>query len=81
MTSIETKYCGPTNYKGSRVIADAGDGRRVTIQYNDELNSEAAHAEAAMALCKKMKWTGELVEGATRRGYVFVFAEGERYKV
>jgi hypothetical protein len=81
MKAIETKFHGPRNVRGSRIIADDGDGNRATISFPHELNGEAAHAQAAIALCQKMKWTGELIAGATKKGYVFVFANGgSRYK-
>ena len=34
---------------------------------------EAVHLEAALALCKKMNWPTELLGGATKDGYCFVF--------
>ena len=73
MKAITTKYHGPTNTKGSRIIADDGDGNRVTIPYPYELSGEACHRKAADELCKKMGWTGTLAAGWTKTGYVFVF--------
>ena len=73
MKAIETTYHGPTNTKGSRIIADDGDGNRLTISYPHELSGEAVHRKAAEALRDKMGWSGRLIGGATKRGYVFVF--------
>jgi hypothetical protein len=73
MKAIFTKYHGPTNFKGSRISASDSDGNRVTISYPYELSGEAVHRAAADALCKKMNWTGELVGGSLKNGYVFVF--------
>lgn len=81
MKAIETKYLGPTDFKGSRIVADDGDGNRVTISYPYELSGEEVHRAAAVALCEKMGWSGAdtLVGGSTKRGYVFVFTnEGRR---
>ena len=75
MKAIVTKYHGPTNFKGARITASDEDGNRVTISYPHELSGEDVHRKAAIALCDKMKWTGELVGGSLKRGYVFVFVE------
>jgi len=65
---------GPTNTKGGRIKATTGNGRySVTIDYPHE--SRYPHADAALALCWKMGWTGTLIEGGTADGSVFVFAK------
>jgi hypothetical protein len=74
MKAIETRYLGPTNYRGARIVASDGDGNRTTISYPYELSGEDVHRKAAEALRDKMGWTGELVGGSTKRGYCFVFA-------
>lgn len=73
MRAIEAKYHGATNTRGSRISASDGDGNRVSIPYPHELSGEDVHRKAADALCAKMKWSGELVGGATKSGYAFVF--------
>ncbi len=75
MTAIVTRYIGPSNTRGGRIVADGGLKRRVTIPYPHELRSEDAHACAAQALCNKFGWTGDLRSGGTERGCVFVFVE------
>lgn len=80
MIAIETKYIGPTNCRGSRIKASA-NGNHITIPYDYALSGAALHAEAAIALCKKMGWKGRLVSGGTDRGYVFTFAESEAFDV
>jgi hypothetical protein len=76
MKAIKTKYKGPTNYRGSRIIASDEDGNKVTISYPYELSGEAVHRKAAEALCDKMQWTGKhgLIAGSLKNGYVFVFS-------
>jgi hypothetical protein len=74
MKAITTKYHGPTNTRGSRISAFDEDGNRVTISYPYELSGEAVHAAAAEALKAKMQWSGRLIGGAVKHGYVFVFA-------
>lgn len=80
MIAITTKYHGPTNTRGSRISATA-NGHRVTIPYDYSLNTEALHAAAAVALCRKMQWRGELIAGGTASGYVFTFGDGNRYPI
>ena len=75
MKAIETRYVGPGNVRGARIIASDMDGNRVAISYPHELSGEAVHAKAAQALADKMGWTGRLIGGATKRGYCFVFAD------
>ena len=73
MKAIETRYAGPTDTRGSRIIATDSDGNRAVISYPHELSGEAVHRAAADALCTKMHWAGQMVGGCTKRGYVFVF--------
>jgi hypothetical protein len=75
MKAIITKYHGPTDYKGSRIVASDEDGNRVTISYPYELSGEAVHRKAAEELCRKMGWTGKLQGGSLKNNYVFVFVE------
>lgn len=76
--AIQTRFAGPTNTRGSRIIADAGDrGSRVVVNYEHALNSEQNHAYAAMLVTRKMGWIGEfytpLVGGHIGDRYVWVF--------
>ena len=73
MKAIETHYLGATNFKPSRVVASDGDGNRIIMSWPSRDTTEAAHRVAAEALRDKMGWAGELVGGATKRGYTFVF--------
>ena len=73
MKAIVTKFHGPTNCKGSRITASDEDGNRITISYPYELSGEECHRRAAQALCDKMKWSGSLVGGSLKNGYVFTF--------
>lgn len=73
MKAIVTKYHGPTDTRGSRIVATDSDGNRASIPYPHELSGEACHKKAADALCAKMGWSGELIGGGLKNGYVFVF--------
>jgi hypothetical protein len=77
-SGIVTKYLCPTNTKGGRIKATTGNGKfSVTIDYPHE--ASYPHAEAAVALCRKLGWTGTLIEGGTVEGSVFVFADSKSY--
>jgi len=85
MRALLTKYHGPTNSRGSRITATAGaGGARVTVSYDCAKNSDGNHDAAALALCAKMGWTGDLIRGWTEdrngraTGAVYVFANSER---
>jgi galactose mutarotase-like enzyme len=72
--AITVRYKGPTDTKGSRLIASDMDGNRVTVGYPHELSVDAVYRLAADALCVKMEWKGEIVGGTTKPGeMVFVF--------
>ena len=80
MIAIETRYVGPTNFRGSRIVARVMESlptRKITLSYDDALGSSENHRVAAIALIRKLGWTsangyGVWVEGASERGYIFV---------
>lgn len=65
--AIETKYLGPTNYRGSRVKASAQAGS-VTIGWDDALDTDSNHEKAALALCRKLGWRGAILGGGNAKG-------------
>lgn len=83
LQAIETHYVGPTDYRGSRIVARWGDDK-VTVPYSYEVSGSAVHRVAAEAMMAKVRaaqgsperaaWLDQyvLVAGATRTGYVFV---------
>lgn len=73
MKAIWTKYIPCTNFRGSRIKAEA-EGVSVTVPYASELNAERAHDEAALALCAKMGWPGDLIRGCRPDGKGNVYA-------
>lgn len=72
--AIITKYLPPTNSRGARVKAKCYAGS-VTIPWDDALDVDDNHTAAAVALCKKLGWRGELHGGGLPDGagnaYVF----------
>jgi hypothetical protein len=70
--SIETRYVGPTNHRGSRIIATTPGGHKLTHAWNYEFNIEANHYAAAEALRAKLDWPSIKAGGSTAKGYAFV---------
>lgn len=77
MQTIMTKYLGPTDTKAPRVKAMTSSGHRgstYTVEWNDSLNIEGNHVDAAQKLLDKLGWHGVWRMGALDKGYVFVNA-------
>lgn len=81
MKAIETKYIPASNLRGSRIKACAEGVRSVTIPYPHDAKNP--HAVAAIALAKRMNWTGTLVSGgkADQSGYIFCFIDSEHFEI
>ncbi len=74
MKIIRTKYLGQTTTLPARIRASDEDGHSVSISHYISEKLYACPDEAAIALCKKMRWTEHgLVRGNTRDGCVYVF--------
>jgi hypothetical protein len=73
MKAIVTIYHGPTNNRGSRIIADDGDKNRVSVPVNNALSNFQNHVVACRHLCDKMGWKGKLVFGYLKKGMVWVW--------
>lgn len=74
--AITTKYVGPTNLSGSRIIVSAQAGRMI-VPWDHALDTDENHTRAAQAFADKWEWKGKLVGGAlpNGRGNCYVFAE------
>lgn len=74
-TAIHTKYLGPTDHRGARILATKAEraGVRVTIGYDSALSATQNHIAGARALCDKLGWKGRLIGGHDTKGMVFVF--------
>jgi hypothetical protein len=79
--SIQTKYIGPTNTRGSRVSATSASGHRIVIGWDYALDTDENHKAAAAALARKLGWDGGWHAGATPSGCVFVLADGDMFAV
>lgn len=67
MQAITTKFHPCTNLRPSRVSATAEAGR-VTLSWDHGLNVDQNHLAAAVALCRKFGWKGEIVGGHLPKG-------------
>ena len=63
MQTIETRFLGPNDHRGSRYKAIASGGMSLTIESDDALNSDQNHARAARALIRKLGWFHEPARG------------------
>ena len=66
--AITTRYLGPTNHRGSRILATCSAGR-LTHDWNHALNTEDNHREAAQALIAKLGWTRDHFRRGARRAW------------
>jgi hypothetical protein len=73
MKAITTRFLGPTDTKGARIIASDCDRNKVTIPY--DYNGEESYRDAAIALCVELGWEGTLVGGHLDNGMVWVFVD------
>lgn len=76
--AIETKFMGPTNYRGERIMASCLAGN-ITVLWNYEKSIEENHTIAATKLIEKLKWDKfikKMSAGVLKNGnYVFVQQE------
>lgn len=84
MKAIVTQYKGPTNTRGSRIVASAEGVGFIVSPYDDRLDSDGNHEAAARKLCSRQKWKGKLATGMLPDGisrvHVFV-REGSTFEV
>lgn len=82
MQAIRTKFYGPTNWKGSRIIASCEAGKLV-MPYNYKLDHYENHATAAAMLAARLDWQqtrygGEYGKGDARAYYWVADQDSER---
>jgi hypothetical protein len=63
MKAIQTKFMGPTDFKGARVKAWI-EGIPLVMPWNHGLEAVDNHGAAARALAVSLKWSGRLVGGS-----------------
>ena len=79
MQAIQTRYFGPGNVRGARIIATCA-AKRMSFPYRHDLNADENHALAADLLRDDMGWVGEgygdTVSGCLQDGsYAHVMTE------
>lgn len=79
--AISVRYSGPTNTRGSKMIATSASGHRIMHPYEHGLDVAENAAQAAKALARKLGWKGVMVGGGTKDGFVFVFDAGAESRV
>lgn len=72
--AIETHFVGPTNHRGSRIIATSASGHKLTYHWEYSLGIDANHYAAAQALCNQLDWGTIKAGGTTKRGMVWVMS-------
>lgn len=77
--AIVTKVLPDTYARGKRIKAYTETGHNITIPFHQEGEEslEDVYRKAAQALCGKLNWTGEMIAGSVKDGYVFVFTGKE----
>lgn len=85
MPGIKTRFLGPTNYRGSRVVAESLDNRpstgkpdRLILGWDRRLGILENHKRAALALATRHGWSGTYTYVDARDGYVFAPFGGGR---
>lgn len=72
--AIQTRYAGPTDSRGSRIIVKA-DAGRMTVSWDHALDVTENHTAAARKFAEKYGWEGKWVGGSLPGGgYVFVWS-------
>ena len=78
MQAIRTKYHGPTNTRGARIVAKC-DAGQITTPYRYGLSVEGNHKAACDKLLEKLGWdkdTGApMVGGWYKDSYYWVFTK------
>lgn len=69
--TINTKYIGPRNVKGSRVSARTSGGKRIILDWDDTLGSAKNHERAMCQLASNLNWDySQAVAGTLKDGSI-----------
>lgn len=84
--SITTKYLGPTDHHGPRVVASCNAERitvAITVAWDHALGTEENHGVAARMLAEQLNWKGDWCAGRHQGlpGYTFVLADVPAFRV
>jgi hypothetical protein len=72
--AIRTRYLGPTDTKGARVVAETAGGLRLVWAWDYVLDAQRNHEHAVFALVRKLDWGPDTAWciGSLSDGYVAV---------
>lgn len=70
--AIETRYLGPTNHRGSRIVATTPSGHRLIHDWDRSLGTEGNHYIAARILQSNLGWEYIVAGGSTKVGFVWL---------
>lgn len=65
--AIQTKFIGPGNVRGSRIVAKC-DAKRIVVSWDYALNPGDNHRAAAKKLILQLGWYGHWVQGSLPDG-------------
>lgn len=71
MQAIRTRYHGPTNNRGSRIVAKCEAGS-LSMPFDYSLNHEGNHAKAARLFVERLGWSGMFLGGEFAHDYYWV---------
>lgn len=74
MQAIRTRYYGPTNTRGSRIVAKC-EGGSVTVPFNYSLDHEGNHRKAAELLLTRLGWQAVYNGGQFADDYYWVASD------
>ena len=80
MQSITTKYIPATDTKPERIKATTTTGVSTTVPFSYGEDAIDAHFRAVLKLNTELEWEGELVAGAVKGGFCFVFKNSNKFK-
>lgn len=81
MIAITTRFLGPTNRLGARIVAETANGHKLIKGYRYTTAHES-HAAVACALARSLGWNpSTLISGELKNGYAFVFPESDQFDV
>lgn len=72
LPAIQTRYRPATELHSGYLVASDGCGSVIDVPYNPQFDVAANHQAAALALCARQCWHGQLYGARTSKGYVFV---------
>lgn len=77
--AITTRFLGPTNTLGARIVATTSNGHKLIRPFDH--GARNPHAIVAAELARTLGWTGTITCGAIPGGYAFTYHASSRYDI